>query len=224
MIDLIQQLIGFILHIDQHLADWSVQYGALTYALLFAIVFCETGLVVMPFLPGDSLLIAAGAVSAIEGSGLNPLVLALLLIVAAVLGDAVNYFVGYKVGAKIVAADSRWVKRKHIEAAEAFYQRHGGKAIVLARFAPFLRTFAPFVAGIGRMEYRRFGLFNVAGGIAWVTIFVVAGYFFGNLPVVKRNFHLVILLVIVVSLIPPFIEFMRARTASRRRASDEAAS
>ena len=218
---MIQQLIDFILHINVHLEAWSSEYGTLTYVLLFAIVFCETGLVVMPFLPGDSLLIAAGAVSALHGSALNPALMVLVVSIAAVLGDAVNYLVGYKVGARIVEADSRWVKRKHIEAAEAFYRRHGGKAIVLARFAPFLRTFAPFVAGIGRMEYRRFALFNVSGGIAWVTLFVLAGYLFGSHPLVQKNFHAVILLVIVVSLIPPFVEFMKARAAARRGASNE---
>lgn len=209
-------LIDFILHIDQHLVAWSNEYGLLTYVLLFLIVFCETGLVVMPFLPGDSLLFAAGAVTALEGSELNPVVMTLLLIIAAVLGDAVNYTVGYKVGAKIVAADSRWVKRKHVDAAEDFYKRYGGKAIVIARFAPFLRTFAPFVAGIGRMEYRRFALFNVTGGIAWVASFVLAGYFFGELPFVKKNFKLVILAIIVISLIPPVLEFIKARRASKK--------
>jgi membrane-associated protein len=169
----------------------------------------------MPFLPGDSLLFAAGTVTALEGSELSPVVMTLILIVAAVLGDAVNYMVGYKVGEKIVAADSRWVKRKHIDAAEDFYKRYGGKAIVMARFAPFLRTFAPFVAGIGRMEYKRFALFNVSGGIAWVSAFVMGGYFFADHPVVKKNFHAVILAIIVISLIPPVIEFMKARRSSK---------
>lgn len=213
---MIPQLIDFILNIDDYLAAWSSQYGTLTYVLLFLIVFCETGLVVMPFLPGDSLLFAAGAVTAIEGSGLSPLWMCVILIIAAILGDAVNYTVGFKVGAKIVAADSRWVKRKHVDAAEAFYRRHGGKAIVIARFAPFLRTFAPFVAGIGRMEYKRFALFNVSGGIAWVASFVLAGYFFGNLQWVKDRFHAVILAIIVISLIPPVVEFLRARAAAKR--------
>ncbi|HEX2882845.1 MAG TPA: DedA family protein, partial [Polyangiaceae bacterium] len=199
---------------------WSNEYGLLTYVLLFLIVFCETGLVIMPFLPGDSLLFAAGAVTALEGSELNPVVMMVLLIIAAVLGDAVNYTVGYKVGAKIVAADSRWVKRKHVEAAEDFYKRYGGKAIVIARFAPFLRTFAPFVAGIGRMDYKRFALFNVTGGIAWVASFVLAGYFFGELPFVKKNFKLVILAIIIISLIPPFVEFMKARRASKKPPTD----
>jgi membrane-associated protein len=214
------QLIDFILHIDKHLVAWSNEYGLLTYLLLFAIVFCETGLVVMPFLPGDSLLFAAGAVTALEGSELNPVVMMVLLIIAAILGDAVNYTVGYKVGAKIVAADSRWVKRKHVDAAEDFYRRYGGKAIVIARFAPFLRTFAPFVAGIGRMDYKRFALFNVTGGIAWVSSFVLAGYFFGELPFVKKNFKLVILAIIIISLIPPFLEFMKARRASKQPPTD----
>lgn len=216
------QLIDFILHIDKHLVAWSNEYGLLTYALLFVIVFCETGLVVMPFLPGDSLLFAAGTVTALEGSELSPLWMTLILIVAAVLGDAVNYTVGYKVGEKIVAADSRWVKRKHIDAAEDFYKRYGGKAIVMARFAPFLRTFAPFVAGIGRMEYKRFALFNVTGGIAWVSAFVLGGYFFADTPLVKKNFHAVILAIIVISLIPPALEFWKARRASKNPSADSA--
>jgi membrane-associated protein len=210
------QLIDLILHIDKHLVTWSNEYGLLTYVLLFLIVFCETGLVVMPFLPGDSLLFAAGAVTALPGSELSPVWMTVILIVAAVVGDAVNYTVGYKVGAKIVAADSRWVKRKHVEQAEDFYKRYGGKAIVIARFAPFLRTFAPFVAGIGRMDYRRFALFNVTGGIAWVASFVLAGYFFGELPFVKKNFKLVILAIIVISLIPPVVEYLKARRASKK--------
>jgi membrane-associated protein len=210
------QLIDLILHIDKHLVAWSNEYGLLTYLLLFAIVFCETGLVVMPFLPGDSLLFAAGTVTALEGSELSPVVMTLVLIVAAVLGDAVNYVVGYKIGEKIVAADSRWVKRKHVEQAELFYKKYGGKAIVIARFAPFLRTFAPFVAGIGRMEYKRFALFNVTGGAAWVSSFVLAGYFFADTPLVKNNFKLVILAIIVISLIPPVIELIKARRANKK--------
>lgn len=211
------QLIDFILHIDKHLVAWSNEYGLLTYLLLFLIVFCETGLVVMPFLPGDSLLFAAGTVTALPGSELSPVWMTVILIVAAVLGDAVNYTVGYRVGEKIVAADSRWVKRKHVEQAEAFYKKYGGKAIVIARFAPFLRTFAPFVAGIGRMEYKRFALFNIAGGIAWVASFVLAGYFFAELPFVKKNFKLIILAIIVISLIPPVVEFMKARRESKKQ-------
>jgi len=213
------QLIDFILHINTHLVAWSNEYGLLTYVLLFAIVFCETGLVVMPFLPGDSMLFAAGTVTALKGSELSPVWMTVILILAAVLGDAVNYTVGYRVGEKIVAADSRWVKRKHIEAAEDFYRRHGGKAIIMARFAPFLRTFAPFVAGIGRMEYKRFALFNVTGGTAWVASFVLMGYFFGNIPWVQKRFHAVVLAIIVISLIPPVVEYLRARAASRKNAS-----
>jgi membrane-associated protein len=212
---MLQQIIDLVLHLDVHLAGWSRDFGGWTYVLLFAIVFCETGLVVAPFLPGDSLLFAAGAVTALPDSGLNPAFMALTLMVAAVMGDALNYAIGYQIGARIVASDTRWVKRKHIEAAEAFYKRHGGKAIIIARFAPILRTFAPFVAGIGRMMYRRFALFNVVGGIAWVGAFVAAGNVFGDQPWVKQRFHIVLLAIIAISLLPPIIEVLRARRGSK---------
>jgi membrane-associated protein len=211
---MLQQIIDLVLHLDVHLAAWSRDFGALTYVLLFVVVFCETGLVVTPFLPGDSLLFAAGAITALPDSGLNPVVMALSLMVAAVAGDALNYAIGYKLGARILASETRWVKRKHVDAAEAFYERHGGKAIIIARFAPILRTFAPFVAGIGRMSYRRFALFNVVGGIAWVGAFIAAGNIFGDQPWVKQRFHIVLLAIIVISLVPPFIEVLRARRRS----------
>jgi membrane-associated protein len=184
--------------------------------LLFAIVFCETGLVVTPFLPGDSLLFAVGALAASEGSPIEVGPVSALLIVAAVVGDALNYAIGKFIGPKVFTrGDSRFLKQEHLVRTQRFYEKHGGKTIILARFIPIVRTFAPFVAGIGRMHYRRFALFNVTGGIAWVALFVGAGHAFGNLPAVKRNFHYVILGIIVVSVLPAVIEWWRARREAR---------
>ena len=208
------QLLDYFFHLDRYLNEWAAQLGPWTYVLLFAIVFCETGLVVTPFLPGDSLLFAVGALAATDGSQLEVISIAVLLIVAAVLGDAVNYSIGKYVGPKIFARErSLLFNKEHLVRTQRFYEKHGGKTIIFARFIPIVRTFAPFVAGIGRMEYRRFALFNVTGGIAWVTLFVGAGNMFGNAPFVKENFHYVILVIIVLSLLPPFIEWWRTRAA-----------
>jgi membrane-associated protein len=188
--------------------------------LLFAIVFCETGLVVTPFLPGDSLLFAVGALAATEGSPIEVVSVALLLIAAAVLGDAVNYSIGKFVGPKVFTRESSWLlNRKHLDRTQHFYEKHGGKTIIIARFVPIVRTFAPFVAGIGRMRYRRFGLFNVTGGVAWVLLFVGAGNLFGNLPAVQRNFHYVIVAIILLSVLPIVFEWWRARREARAAAS-----
>lgn len=207
-----RDLLGFILHIDGRLAAFIAEYGTWTYGLLFAIVFCETGLIVTPFLPGDSLLFAAGAFA---GAGALDIVLLLaLLFVAAVLGDAVNYWIGRKVGARIVARGSLFglpVRREHVERTNRFYAKYGGKTLVIARFMPIVRTFAPFVAGVGGMEYRRFAVYNVLGAAVWVASFTLGGYFFGNIPAVKENFTLVILAIIVISVIPPVVEVVRAR-------------
>jgi membrane-associated protein len=216
------QLIDLFLHLDQHLNDWAGLLGVWLYLVLFVIVFCETGLVVTPFLPGDSLLFAVGALASIPGSPLDLSLIILVLCIAAVLGDAVNYTIGYRVGPRVFAsAESRWLNKAHLERTHAFYEKYGGKTIILARFMPIVRTFAPFVAGIGRMSYPRFALFNVVGGIAWVLSFVLGGYAFGEVPVVKRNFHVVILGIIIVSVMPPVIEYLRARRQARLAASTE---
>lgn len=208
--ELIQGLIDFILHIDVHLAAITSQYGALSYAILFAIVFAETGLVVTPFLPGDSLLFAAGAICSL--GTLDPTVLCVLLIVAAILGDGVNYAIGKKFGQRIFAStSSKLFNRAHLDKTHAFYEKHGGKTIILARFMPIIRTFAPFVAGVGEMSYRKFVLYNVVGAIVWVASFVLLGLFFGNQPIVKKNFTLVIAGIIVLSVLPAVYEIIRSR-------------
>jgi membrane-associated protein len=217
------ELIDIVLHLDVHLNQWAESLGPWTYVLLFAIVFAETGLVVTPFLPGDSLLFAVGALAASEGSPIEPVEVAVLLCVAAVLGDAVNYAVGKALGPKVFTSEgSRLLNKKHLVRTQRFYEKHGGKTIILARFVPIVRTFAPFVAGIGRMGYRRFAMFNVVGGVVWVVLFVAAGYSFGNLPWVKDSFHLVIFGIIGVSLLPIIWEYLRARAEARREAGEAA--
>jgi membrane-associated protein len=219
VLETLKQLIDLIRNMDEHLNALSAQAGGWTYAILFAVVFCETGLIVTPFLPGDSLLFAVGALSASEGSPLHPGGLFVLLFVAAVLGDAVNYVIGRSLGPKVFHSESsRLLNRKHLLKAQAFYEKHGGKAIFLARFVPIVRTFAPFVAGIGQMNVFRFWMFNVTGGLVWVGLFVFAGYFFGAQPVVKDNFELVILGIIVVSVLPIVWEWWKARRESRTEA------
>lgn len=207
------QSIDLVLHLDKHLGVFLTNYGAWIYALLFIIVFVETGLVVMPFLPGDSLLFVAGALAA--AGGMDVLWLVALLSAAAILGDTVNYWTGSYLGAKLVQGKySRWINKKHLDYTHAFYERHGGKTIVIARFIPILRTFAPFVAGVGKMPYRRFLAYNVLGGLAWVISLLLAGYYFGNLPWVKQNLSLVIVGIILISISPGVIEYLRHR---RRR-------
>jgi len=214
---LLSQLIDFVLHIDAHLDLIIQDYGLITYVLLFVIVFCETGLVVTPFLPGDSLLFAVGAFAA-RGSLSLPVALAVLA-AAAILGDTANYWIGAVVGPKVFHRENvRFLNRKHLERTHEFYERYGGKTIVIARFVPIVRTFAPFVAGIGKMTYGHFLSFNVIGGAAWVLGFVMAGFWFGNIPVVKRNFTFVIFAIIIVSVLPAVIEFFRQR--ARARATD----
>jgi membrane-associated protein len=216
--DLFANLLSFFLHLDQHLTDLASQYGNWLYGILFLIVFCETGLVVTPFLPGDSLLFAAGALAAAVGSlnidvSLNIHVLFLLLASAAILGDTVNYAAGHYFGEKVFSADARVLKQDYLDRTHAFFERHGGKTIVIARFVPIIRTFAPFVAGAGSMSYRHFLLYNVVGGIAWTASFLYGGYFFGNLPFVKQNFTLVILMIIILSIMPGVVEYWRHRRA-----------
>jgi membrane-associated protein len=217
--ELIRDFVDLFLHLDRHLAAVVQAYGVWTYLVLFLIVFCETGLVVAPLLPGDSLLFAAGALAAVTTLDVGWLLL--LLAVAAVAGDTVNYWIGNAIGPRIFCSGtSRLLNREYLERTHRFYERHGGKTIVIARFMPIIRTFAPFVAGIGSMSYGRFLAYNVAGGVAWVVIFVVGGYFFGNIPVVKRNFTLVIMAIIVLSVLPGVVEFARHRLRSAGRAPD----
>lgn len=212
-------LVDFVLHVDVHLKEILENFGAWTYLILFLIVFCETGLVVTPFLPGDSLLFAAGTFAAL--GSLDPWWLMVLLSVAAIAGDTVNYWIGYRVGPQIFWRETRgFIKKEHLYRTQEFYQRHGGKTIVLARFVPIVRTFAPFVAGIGKMHYGRFLTYNVTGGLAWIVIFVVAGYFFGNLPFVRKRFTLVILAIIALSVLPMVVEYARHRLRLRRSPSN----
>lgn len=208
--EIVQLAIDFILHIDQHLIDITAAYGMWTYAVLALIVFAETGLVVTPFLPGDSLLFAAGAICAL--GTMNVWVMIALLIVAAILGDAVNYTIGNRLGPKIFSSTtSKLLNREHLNRTHAFYERHGGKTIILARFMPIIRTFAPFVAGIGAMRYRQFAVYNVVGAVVWVASFSLLGYYFGNLDFVRKNFTLVIGVIIVLSVLPAVWEFFRTR-------------
>jgi len=207
--DLLMQGVDLFLHVDEHLLAIATDYGPWIYALLFLIVFLETGVVVTPFLPGDSLLIATGLVAA--SGAIDIVVVLVLLNIAAVLGDSVNYSIGRAIGPRVFTEHSRFLKHEHLMRTQRFYERHGGKTIVLARFVPIIRTFAPFVAGVGRMHYPRFLAFNVGGGTVWVWAFGLLGYFFGNQPVVKDNFGLVIVGVIVISFIPVFVEIWRAR-------------
>ena len=216
--DVIRFLIDFILHIDVHLAELVAQYGMWVYAILFLILFCETGLVVTPFLPGDSLLFVAGALASLETNDLNVHVMVLLMLVAAIVGDAVNYTIGRLFGDKLFSnPDSKIFRRAYLDKTHQFYERHGGKTIILARFVPIVRTFAPFVAGMGHMSYRQFALFNVVGAFLWVLLFTYAGYFFGTLPVVQENLKLLIVAIIVVSILPGVIEVIRHRRAAARQ-------
>jgi len=216
--DIIKSILDFILHIDAHLADIISQYGPWVYAILFAIVFCETGLVVTPFLPGDSLLFAAGALAASTGK-LSVFILWGLLVLAAILGDGVNYFIGKRVGKGIFKPGNRILRPEYLHKTEQFYEKHGNKTIILARFVPIVRTFAPFVAGVGNMNYSRFATYNIVGGLLWVTLFLFAGYLFGNIPFIKENFELVTIGIVLVSVLPMVLEFLKARREGRHEAS-----
>lgn len=201
--DLIYWFIDFILHLDRHLSELVLQYHFWIYLILFLIIFCETGLVVTPILPGDSLLFAAGALAAIDASGtLNAVWLWLLLMIAAILGNEVNFRIGRAVGPRAFSGNFRWLKREYLLRTQSFYDKHGGKTIVLSRFIPIIRTFAPFVAGVGMMQRRKFAAYNLLGAFAWLTIFVWGGYLFGNVPLIKENFGIVTIVIIVVSLLP----------------------
>jgi membrane-associated protein len=207
--DWIKSLIDLFLHLDQHLSRVIADYGTWTHLILFLIVFCETGLVVTPFLPGDSLLFAAGTFAAL--GALDVWLVVVLLIIAAIAGDTVNYWVGAYVGPRAFRGDVRYLRKEYLDRTHAFYEKHGGKTIILARFVPIIRTFAPFVAGVGAMSYPRFIVYNVVGAVLWVCLFVLGGYYFGNIPTVRDNFTLVILAIIAISVLPIAIEALRAR-------------
>ncbi len=215
-------LLDLFLHLDQYLGTVVQTYGSWTYLLLFFVIFMETGFVVTPFLPGDSLLFAAGTFAAM--GWLNVALLFLLMATAAILGDTVNYWIGHYIGPRAFSSDIRFLKREHLNRTHEFFEKHGGKAVVLARFVPIVRTFAPFVAGVGAMTYSRFIFFNVLGGLLWVFLFLFGGYFFGNLPFVQHNFELVILAIIGLSVVPMITEYLkerRKRAAGRRRFDEE---
>ncbi len=211
ILNIINWFIDFVLHMDEHLPVIVNSIGGWTYLALFVVIFIETGVVIMPFLPGNSLLFAAGAVSALPHTGLNTFLLFILMAIAAVLGDTVNYWIGHFVGPKVFTTESRWFKKEYLERTQAFYEKHGGKTIFIARFIPIIRTFAPFVAGIGRMRYGYFFSYNVFGGIVWTALFLGAGHFFGNLQIVKDNFSLVIIAIIVISVIPAVVEVIKGK-------------
>jgi membrane-associated protein len=213
-VELINFFIDFVLHLDTHLTELVTQYGLLTYGILFAIIFAETGFVVTPFLPGDSLLFAAGAIAALGSLSVWGILAA--LVVAAIAGDTVNYWIGHFFGQKIIDSPKfPFINQEHIKKTEEFYKKHGGKTIILARFVPIVRTFAPFVAGVGTMEYKKFIMYNVIGGVLWVSIFTLAGYFFGNIPFIKENFHYVIFIIIFLSIVPMVYEYFQNKKRSR---------
>ena len=205
-------LIDFILHIDRHLQQLASEYGLWVYGIVFLIVFCETGLVVLPLLPGDSLLFAAGSLASLPDSQLSPHLLFLGLSIAGILGDSLNYWIGKKIGPKVFSSqESRFFKRDYLDKTHAFYLKYGAKTIVIARFIPIIRTFAPFVAGVGKMPYRTFIFYNIIGAVIWVGSFIYAGFYFGQLPFVQTNFKLIILAIIVLSIMPPVIEYLKHR-------------
>jgi membrane-associated protein len=221
--DIISSLIDIVLHLDKYLADIIGTYGIWTYAILFLIIFMETGFVVTPFLPGDSLLFAAGTfASPALGGVLNIFILIPLLTLAAILGDTVNYWIGHYIGPKAFSGNIRFLKKEYLDQTHDFYERHGGKTIILARFIPIIRTFAPFVAGVGAMNYKKFFVYNVTGAILWVGIFTLGGYFFGSLPFVKDNFTIVVLVIIVISVLPAVYEFVKEKLRAKREREAEA--
>ena len=209
MTDLLKTFIDFLLHIDIYLQQWVTDYRTWTYFILFLIIFCETGLVVTPFLPGDSLLFAAGTVAAMPNQPLNIVVIIFLLICAAFIGDNTNYFIGRYLGLKVYEKDYRLIKKKYLIRTHDFYEKHGGKTLIIARFMPIIRTFAPFVAGVGTMKYLRFFTFSILGNVLWVTLFSFAGYFFGNIPLVRKNFTLAIFAIIFLSLLPMIVAILK---------------
>jgi len=214
----IEYIIDLFLHLDVHLNELILQYGAVTYIILFLVIFAETGLVVTPFLPGDSLLFAAGTFAAI--GSFDVALLFILLCIAAILGDTVNYWVGHYIGPKVFHKETKFIKKEYLVRTHNFYEKHGGITIIIARFVPIIRTFAPFVAGVGAMTYSKFILYNVTGGIIWVAMFVFGGYYFGNIPVVKNNFSIVIVVIILISVLPGVIEYLRHKAKNKRLLKD----
>jgi len=211
--ELLKDFADILIHLDKYLDSIIRSYGSLTYGILFLIVFCETGLVITPILPGDSLLFATGTVAALGSLDLSLIII--LLSIAAIAGDTVNYWIGYLVGPKVFSKEkSRLFNKEYLDRTHHFYQKYGGKTIIIARFIPIIRTFAPFVAGVGRMKYKRFIIYNILGGIGWIVTFVLGGYFFGNIPLVKNNFALIILAIIIISILPAIIEYLRQRYQS----------
>jgi membrane-associated protein len=206
-------ILNIFLHLDKVLGEIITQYGTLTYILLFIVIFCETGLVVTPFLPGDSLIFAAGTFAAM--GRLNPWILFVMLIVAAVGGDAANYWIGHKIGPRAYTGEIKLIKKEYIDRTHAFFEKYGGKTIFLARFVPIVRTFAPFVAGVGQMSYGYFLRYNLIGGVTWVALFLALGYFFGTLPVVQNNFEIVIIAIVLISVVPMLVEWLKARRESK---------
>ncbi len=214
----LNQFLDIFLHINKHLNELCTEYGGWTYAILFLVIFAETGLVVTPFLPGDSLLFAAGALAG--GGSLNPLALFLLLSAAAIIGDGANYAIGKYLGPRVLKdGHTRFLKKEYLDKTHAFYEKYGAKTIIIARFVPIVRTFAPFVAGVGTMTYRRFFAYNVIGGVLWVAICVFSGYFFGGMEIVKKNFELVILAIIFISVLPIMVEYLKHRAAQGRESA-----
>jgi membrane-associated protein len=218
MIDLFLQLVDFIIHIDVHLGQIITNYQGWTYGILFAIVFAETGFVITPFLPGDSLIFAAATFAA-KGD-LNPWFIFLTMTVAGIIGDAVNYSIGHYIGPRVFTEDVRFLKREYLDKAHDFFEKHGGKAVILARFMPIVRTFVPFVAGAGAMTYSKFALYNVVGAISWVGLFTLLGYFFGNIPAVEENFTIVIVAIIIISILPPIFEFMKEKRKAKQEVAE----
>ncbi len=218
--DFISQLIDFVLHVDVYLSDIITRYGGWTLVVLFIIIFMETGLVVTPFLPGDSLIFAAATFAA--RGALDPWLIFILLSIAAVAGDTVNYWIGHRVGAKAYTGEVKWIKKEYMARTHTFFEKHGGRTIFLARFVPIVRTFTPFVAGVSQMPYGFFIRWNVIGGITWVGIFTALGYFFGNIPFVQKNFELVIVAIVLISLVPAVIEIVKARRETQRSKADAA--
>jgi membrane-associated protein len=213
--ELLTQIIDLFLHLDKHLNVIISEYGTWTYVILFLVIFVETGVVIMPFLPGDSLLFAAGALAANPGNNLNVVLMMGLLCIAAFLGDTLNYMIGNRVGPRVFEKDYRFLKKEYLLKTQHFYEKHGGKTIIFARFIPIIRTFAPFIAGVGTMKYSRFISYNLVGGFIWVVAFTTIGFFFGNLPLVKKNFTLVIFGIIFLSLLPPLIELIKQKLTKK---------
>jgi membrane-associated protein len=216
--DLLMKIVDFVLHVDVYLNDIITRYGAWTYGLLFFVIFMETGFVVTPFLPGDSLIFAAAAFSA--RGALNPWALFILMAIAAFLGDTANYWIGHAIGAKAYTGEVKWIKKEYMERTHAFFEKHGGMTIFLARFVPIIRTFTPFVAGVSKMPYSYFITWNLIGGVTWVGAFTLLGYFFGNIPFVQNNFELVIIAIILISLVPAVVEALKASKEIKKQSTE----